>query len=129
MKVFVYFNLHKRVFSVKALQGVNKGRVIGHMTNVVLDGVQFKVSQAGRERVLREKKKNVHAGVVGFLSSVSAAADMREYNTPISYNPYKYCTFVKRDGETPVSSANHVRMTLTDTPNGRFGKIDAVHAW
>jgi hypothetical protein len=29
MKVFVYFNLHKRVFSVKALEGKDKGRVRG----------------------------------------------------------------------------------------------------
>lgn len=26
MKVFVYFNLHKRCFSVKALEGERKGR-------------------------------------------------------------------------------------------------------
>lgn len=65
MKVFVYFNLHKKVFSVRAMEGENKGRVIAHTTTVELRDAVFKVSQAGRERVLKEKRKNVHAGVQG----------------------------------------------------------------
>ena len=65
MKVFVYFNLHRKLFSVKALEGPDKGKVIGHTTYLWLKDVTFKVSEAGRQRVLREKRKNVHAGVVG----------------------------------------------------------------
>jgi hypothetical protein len=67
MKVFVYFNLHKKCFSVKALEGVNKGKVVQHTDNIVLLLPKFKVSEAGRQRVLREKRKNVHAGVVGWV--------------------------------------------------------------
>jgi hypothetical protein len=126
MKVFVYFNLHKRVFSVKALEGANKGRVIGHREEVFLHNVQFKVSQAGRERVLREKKKNVHAGVVGYLDR---SRIINDYDMNITYNPYKYSSFVKRADETPVTAANHVRLTVDETPAGRFGKIRAIHAW
>ena len=65
MKVFVYFNLHKKVWSVKALEGPNKGKVIEHTTNINIANAKFKVSEAGRQRVLKEKKKNVHAGVTG----------------------------------------------------------------
>ena len=64
MKVYVYFNLHKRCFSVKALEGQAKGLVIAYANDVVLFDPVFKVSKAGRDRVLRERKKNVHAGVV-----------------------------------------------------------------
>lgn len=60
-------NLHKHCWSVKALQGENKGRVIHHLNEIVLRDAIFKVYQSGRERVLREQRKNVHAGVVGYV--------------------------------------------------------------
>jgi hypothetical protein len=126
MKVFVYFNLHKRTFSVKALEGPNKGRVIKHTDEVFLHGVQFKVSEAGRQRVIKEKRKNVHAGVVGHIDCPRIINDD---DVLITYNPYKYSTFVDRLDESPVTSANHVRMTVEDTPKGRFGIIRAIHAW
>jgi hypothetical protein len=65
MKVFVYFNLHKKVWSVKALEGPNKGRVVAHRNALSLYHCTFKVSEAGRQRVIREQRKNVHAGIVG----------------------------------------------------------------
>jgi len=65
MKVFVYFNLRKRCFSVKALEGMYKGRVIAHRDSLHLQDAEFKVSEKGRQRVIRERRKNVHAGVVG----------------------------------------------------------------
>ena len=104
MKVFVYFNLHKKVWSIKALEGDRKGRVIAHSEFVVLGGATPKVSQAGRERVIREGRKNVHAGLVGqWLNSDPAVPVSGEafkgaivpYH--ITYNPYKYRTFVYKD--------------------------------
>ena len=65
MKVFIYFNLHRKCFSVKALEGAKKGRVVAHVNDAIVYNPTFKVSEAGRQRVLRERKKNVHAGVVG----------------------------------------------------------------
>jgi hypothetical protein len=95
MKVFVYFNLHKRVFSVKALEGKDKGRVIGHRTMLAIDSPVFKVSEAGRQRVVRERRKNVHAGVVG----------------SVLYNPYVFSSFVTPLGK-PVHKARFARMAI-----------------
>lgn len=106
MKVFVYFNLHKRLFSVKALEGANKGRVIAHVDNVSLSDVTFKVSQAGRQRVLREQRKNVHAGVVGTLTPMLWGTGLQ-----VTYNPYKYDTFVCKDTELPILAAGAAKMT------------------
>jgi hypothetical protein len=90
MKVFVYFNLHRKCFSVKALEGASKGLVIKHATFVALTNVTFKVSEAGRQRVLQEQRKNVHAGVVGTLvDSLDSVGSER-----VTYNPYKGSTFV-----------------------------------
>ncbi len=65
MKVFVYFNLRRKLFSIKALEGPMKGRVVAHRHDVLINDATFKVSEAGRQRVIRERCKNVHAGVSG----------------------------------------------------------------
>lgn len=66
MRVRIYWNLTKKVWSV---QDAKTRRVIGHATRVNVRDASFKVSQAGRERVLREGVKNVHAFVVGDLDA------------------------------------------------------------
>jgi hypothetical protein len=118
MRVFVYFNLHKKCFSIKALEGDRKGRVIAHSNTVLLEGCKLLVSEAGRQRVLREKRKNVHAGVSGtwinyctnrvenhfeFLSMVGRQ---------VTYNPYKYDSFVIKATEQSVNKADVVGMKV-----------------
>jgi hypothetical protein len=120
MRVFIYWNLHLACWSIKALEGAHKGRVVAHATHWQVDGARFKVSEAGRQRVLREKRKNVHAGVVGTLVALVpaetpkvmpfcllhlmqaspfedanvAACDASRGAFSVSYNPYKGPTFV-----------------------------------
>ncbi|MED5357537.1 MAG: hypothetical protein VYD85_03855 [Pseudomonadota bacterium] len=135
LKCFVYFNLHRKVWSIKALEGPNKGRVIAHSSMVEMSDCSFKVSEAGRQRVLAEKRKNVHAGIVGIVRTIgenmdplSRTAMRREANwvrhgghpayTPITYNPYKFSTFVRRSTETPVTSA---RWALLDADTRTVG--------
>lgn len=116
MRVFVYFNLHRKCWSIKALEGPRKGRVIGHADYVDLACVEWRVSEAGRQRVLREKKKNVHAGAVGTLERWqtpegeahgvpfnSTTFDKLRNSSPtsvpymVTYNPYKGPSFTNRD--------------------------------
>lgn len=110
MKVFVYFNLHKKRWSVRALEGPKKNRVIEHKNIVVLKNCTMKVSEAGRQRVLRERRKNVHAGIVGELNQ---NADWRfDENNIITYNPYKGPDFVKVKTGEPVYKADTVVCSL-----------------
>lgn len=104
MKVAVYFNLHKKTFSVKALEGDKKGLVIMHSDYVSLKDATFKVSQAGRRRVLEEKRKNVHAYVIGQLVSVEQKPIVGE---SVTYNPYLYDTFVYAFSKLPAKEAGH----------------------
>lgn len=108
MKVFVYFNLHKKLFSIKSMEGENKGKVIGHSPAVVLDNVKFKVSEAGRQRVIREQRKNVHAGVIGYLNEqgIRLVLATRDLTTKVTYNPYLYESFVNADTFEPVLAAD-----------------------
>lgn len=116
MKVFVYFNLHRKLWSVKALSGESKGRVIGHFHHVGVRRATFKVSEAGRQRVIREQRKNVHAGVKGEL----VWTDKENYTSGIvlghkvTYNPYKFNTFVDKETLRPVHHAAEVWMDATN---------------
>lgn len=122
MKVFVYYNLHRHVWSVRAMEGPDKGRVIAHEKEVQLEGVTFKVSEAGRQRVLEQRRKNVHAGVVGEYTP-GCCDDLLFYDSDrVTYNPYNAPTFTRRGGKTPVNSADHVAMYA-----GANGP--QVHAW
>ena len=97
MKVDVYFNLHKKVFSVR-----HKGRVIEHSSNVMLKRVTYVVQPAGRARVLREGKKNVHAFARGELIERIPLFNYR--GNVAKYNPYKAATFVDKDDEPLYNS-------------------------
>lgn len=114
MKVFVYYNLHKHCWSVKALEGEQKGKVIHHAESVILQNASGKVSQAGRKRVIKEQSKNVHAGIVGNLFAINTKVWSTDGEKPmkeITYNPYKYSTFVhKNNVNVPYVSSNYVYM-------------------
>ena len=116
----VYFNLHKKLWSLKCMDsGPDYGRVKEHATAVHLLDVVPKVSDAGRERVRREGKKNVHAGLVGRLNSFSDTqrsidkAYIHRINNKrsnptwreIIYNPYLHTSFVYKDDTTPFRGA------------------------
>lgn len=119
MKVFVYFNLHRKCFSIKALEGASKGRVIKHSNAVLLCCPEFRVSEAGRQRVLKEQRKNVHAGVVGILSEDSDTGyfiDMAQrQGERITYNPYRFSTFVRAADESPITVGGSIAAMVVDT--------------
>lgn len=129
IKVFIYRNLNRsgHMYSIKSLEGISKGKVIGYAPRMVVENAQLVVSQAGRERVLKQKRKNVHAGVVGDLVMVSgwitrmhnSKAEFKYCNeeefiktfpvgTTITYNPYLYRTFVLTNTEQPIHKATKV---------------------
>lgn len=111
LKVFIYWNITRGVWSVKALQGPDRGRVIKHATDIILTNCVFKVSEAGRQKVLAQKVKNVHAGVVGYIDSPVDHCFANEH-IDVTYNPYKFSTFVNRaNTDEPVHTARLVKMT------------------
>jgi len=103
-RVRVYFNLHKQCLSVmdKATR-----RVIGHAKNVALDDVKFIVSQAGLERIRREKRKQVIAFVEGNLEEVNNVDHADDWQTAY-FNPYKVDSFVV--GEHRIDTARRARV-------------------
>jgi hypothetical protein len=83
-----------------------------YSTALKLSNCEFKVSEAGRQRVLKEQRKNVHAGVVGNVVAIDITIDdldnpLNEL-TQLTYNPYKYNSFVIKETEQPVKFAETV---------------------
>ncbi|AEJ92032.1 hypothetical protein SEA_HEATHEN_85 [Mycobacterium phage Heathen] len=109
--VFAYRNLHSGMWSLRAEAGPHKGKVIGHTESVALIDCQLKVSESGRQRVIREQKKNVHAGVVG---TIVRDFDPRpydwegEYARKLSYNPYKAPSFTVDDESVSYATMVHL---------------------
>jgi hypothetical protein len=66
----VYFNLHKKVYSIRGRSGFYKGRVRYHAKALEITYPTFVVQPAGRAKVLKEKRKNVHAFVRGLVRLV-----------------------------------------------------------
>ena len=110
---FFYYNLHSSCWSQRL-----RGKVESHVQAAELLGVEFRVQPAGRARVLREGRKNVHA----FAAAMHFAPipdgwpalipGERSGWVEVSYNPYHAAHFYRKDTGAAVSHA--ARVILTD---------------
>jgi hypothetical protein len=130
-RVEVYWNLHRSCWSVRRAGG----RVLYHARAVTLDDVTWVVQPAGRARVLREGRKNVHAFARGTLTRVTPVGDApffapleglitrpRAWSKVwrgVSYNPYKQATFTATRGEHLVPIARSGQALMHTRPDGR----------
>ena len=98
MRVRVARNLHKKLYSIRY-----KGKVIGYRKRVLLTNVRFLVSEAGRMRVLRDKRKNLHAFAEGDWVRRGGAFGIdengKDFPIRVKYNPYVNESFVTQEGE------------------------------
>jgi len=120
-RVKVYYNLQKECLSVIDAE---TGLLYCHAHRVELHDAKFRVQLAGRNRVIKEKRKNVHAYIVGKCHDIGELPKERyhlvrgkvesydicqcegtmwceecvpesaEQFRHATYNPYKYDTFV-----------------------------------
>jgi len=128
----VYYNLHKQCLSIRNIStGLMSAdwadpswKHVMHMEAVNMQDVTFAVQPAGRLKVVNTGRKNVHAFVRGTVLSYVSLDDPWTYNTyhqrlttdvmsnpkmiEVTYNPYKYDSFVDRNTLTPVFAADRV---------------------
>lgn len=108
-KVMVYYNLHKHTFSIQY-----KNKVIIHADYVKLGDVEFRVRQGGKEKVRSKKQKNVHAFAIGnLLDYCNHPCDdipNPSSSAVVTYDPYKYNSFVYKETEEPIFSAEVIDM-------------------
>lgn len=126
-RVAVFRNLHKKgvVYSVESRFQPDYGRVLGYADDILLKDVTFAVNQgtpdgkSGRAYVLKTKKKTVHAYVIGRVMSVDETEIDRLYKKIaeeagrpwewVTYNPYKYESFVRKEDERAIFKAKYAR--------------------
>jgi len=109
--VDIYRNLTKQCWSVR--QGaVVKGH-ISYDKEFVVRNADLVVSEKGRQRVLRQKQKNVHAFVRGLLSPPipppeckSKEGGLKERR--ITYNPYTRKTFYLAEQGSALTGADFI---------------------
>lgn len=108
IKVDVYYNLHKKTFSIRC-----NGKVIAHRDKVAIKNPQYIVGEKGKQRVRREKSKNVHAFVRGTLMpNDSESKDVFMYK--VSYNPYLHDTFVRVLDGSAIHNAEWAVLSKTE---------------
>jgi len=104
-QIQVYYNFRKKLFSVQEkIEG--KWKVVEHTNEIFIRNATFKVSEAGRQRVLKEKRKNVHAKIVGERFPFIPKSFV--YRDEVSYNPYKGPNFMVVSEQKPLDWAKYV---------------------
>lgn len=104
VNVNVYWNLHKKLWSVRKF-----GRVVMHAVCFHMENCKFVVWEAGRQRTIRQQAKEIHAFVRGEITGGPLKPPDNSW-IRIRYNPYEVSTFVTADGGKPVYSAAAVVM-------------------
>ena len=105
MRVEAYWNLHLNCISFRETR---RGGKVQHAESLQLENVTFSVQPAGREKVRREGRKNVHAFVRGEVVSVGQGCPPRGEWVKVTYNPYKFDSFVIAETGEPIHQARAV---------------------
>jgi len=106
MRVRVYWNLHKKCYSV---MDSSTGLVVQHANAVMLRDVRYTVQPAGHARTVREGRKCVHAFLDGHL--VNNMLDEPKSAHRVTYDPYVAPYWRNKDTGEKVVSAGAVRAT------------------
>ena len=128
MRVQVYRNLNNGLISI---QDLSTGLVLGHASAVDLEEANFIVREAGRQQVIREQRKNVHAFVRGKVIDVRNFKPFKGRGEGIEDDsPYANCNSTKLQrgsmlGTTTKVSYNPYKAPHFTTPEG--DEVDYAH--
>mgnify|MGYP003155020865 FL=1 len=125
-KVRVYWNLHKKCWSV---QDVKSGRVVSHRHFITIRDAKFVVRKGGQKRVPQEGKKNVHAFAVGYvdddynIDKIKPKPNVNFNWERVTYNPYKDDYFML--GEKAISKdwVGDIHMESLHHENGVASRV------
>ena len=87
-KYYIYRNLHTGGFSVKY-----RGLVIDRGFSFTAENITFKVNELGRQKVIAQRHKDVHAYVVADKYNFNETVDVDNLEE-VTYNPYKFPYFL-----------------------------------
>jgi hypothetical protein len=105
-RVVVYKNLHKRAWSIRAMNGPSRGRVIGHAAAITLIDCHTHVNCRAQQRIAGGAAREVHAWIVGTVSDTATLARPRR----LTYRPHERGEFFVDTGEA-ITTAEVVAFT------------------
>ena len=92
-KYYIYRNLRTKGFSIRY-----RGIVIDRLFTFTAEGVELKVNELGRQRVIKERQKNVHAFVIAdkYIAKTYPIlkGDLLDNKRRVTYNPYVAAHFM-----------------------------------
>lgn len=118
----VYRNLHKNCFSILKYNRITKRfRLYEHVTDAYLFDVIAKVSEAGRQRVIHQKQKNIHAFLLchKYTKQLGNNPIYVSWTHKITYNPYENETFMANH-KVFKSSDKVVLTSASSTPEAHI---------
>ena len=86
---------------------MQSGKVVAYTDEILLRDVEYLVSENGMKRVRREGRKNVHAFLVGYITSMFGVEFLCmncQEILEVDYNPYKNESFVDNCNNTVLQS-------------------------
>lgn len=99
----IYRNLNNGRMSIQVK--LNRSwKVVGHVTSAVMGDVKFHVGEAGRQRVIRTRHKNVHAWGEGLLLSETDGSIYAPIH--LAYNPYLDTSFKQGGTDNSISACS-----------------------
>ena len=99
-RVAVYKNLHRGAWSVRAIDGPFKGKVVAHAERVGLVHAHMHVNERAQRRIAAGAAREVHAWVIGTLGNVVLTAPTR-----LTYRPHQRPGFFLADTGSAVWTA------------------------
>ncbi|KZE67976.1 hypothetical protein AWM68_17545 [Fictibacillus phosphorivorans] len=103
-RVDIYKNLHlDNGYSIRCSK---TGLVLAHCSTVLLKNASFHVSESGRQKTVKEKRKRVHAYVRGELVAVNT--EFPQDFVKVLYNPYLTEFFLDSTTRDPIYQADEV---------------------
>jgi len=92
-------------------------KVLASARQVRLRDATFTVRETGRQKMLREGKRTVHAWINGLLVDYTHDDEARNLarldGRRVGYNPHRAGNFMDRDNDTPVTEASLVQLDET----------------
>ena len=104
MRVAVYRNRTRRCWSVRAMEGENRGRVVSRPSSLVLRNAKPKVSEGGRRRFLETRKRSPFAVITGELLEGASLPPLEQVDWQVLFRPAEQSGFIlkNKEGEVPM---------------------------
>lgn len=106
-RVAVYKNLHKQAWSVRAMEGPNRGRVIEHRAAITLIDCRTHVNCRAQHRIAGGAAREVHAWIVGTVSDTATLTSPRR----LTYRPHDRAEFFIAETGEAVTTADIVEFS------------------